>query len=100
MKDIGIQQQVPILTGKEMEPGAAKTDQETSFPDFLKNAIHNVDTMQKEASKAAEDLAVGRTENIHETMIALEKADLSFKMMMQVRNKLVRAYEEVMRMQV
>jgi flagellar hook-basal body complex protein FliE len=41
----------------------------------------------------------GQTANLHETMIALEKADVSFQLMLQVRNKIVGAYEEIMRMQ-
>ena len=56
--------------------------------------------LQKEAEKAASDLAVGEKKNIHETMIALEKADISFKLMMKVRDKIVKAYEEIMKMPV
>ncbi len=42
----------------------------------------------------------GETQDLHTTMIAVQKADLSFQMMMQVRNKIVQAYQEIMRMQV
>jgi flagellar hook-basal body complex protein FliE len=42
----------------------------------------------------------GRTKNIHETMLQLQKADLSLKTMMQVRNKVLEAYKEIMKMQV
>jgi flagellar hook-basal body complex protein FliE len=44
-------------------------------------------------------LVKGETKNIHETMIAIEKANVSFNMMIQVRNKLLSAYQEIMRMQ-
>ncbi len=71
-----------------------------SFIDTLKESIDKVNEIQKTADGAVEDLAVGNTQNIHSTMIAMEKADLSFQLMMQVRNKLVSAYEEIMRMQV
>jgi len=57
-------------------------------------------TMQKEADKAIEDFATGKTRNIHETMIAVNKADLAFRLTMQVRNKIVEAYQEVMRTQI
>ena len=43
---------------------------------------------------------VGKSKNIHETMIALNKADIAFRMTLQVRNKLVEAYQEIIRMQV
>jgi flagellar hook-basal body complex protein FliE len=56
--------------------------------------------MQKEADKAIEDFATGKTRNIHETMIAVNKADLAFRLTMQVRNKIVEAYQEVMRTQI
>lgn len=73
---------------------------DASFGDLLKESIDNVNKAQLEADKAMESLAKGETKNIHETMIAIEKANLSFNMMVQVRNKLINAYEEIMRMQV
>lgn len=45
-------------------------------------------------------LAVGDEKNVHETMLAIEKADLSFRLLLQVRNKLLGAYQEIMRLQV
>jgi flagellar hook-basal body complex protein FliE len=47
-----------------------------------------------------QELATGKSNNIHETMIAAEKADLSLRLMVQVRNKIIEAYQEVMKMQV
>jgi flagellar hook-basal body complex protein FliE len=49
---------------------------------------------------AIKELVAGRTKNIHETMLAIERADTSLKLMMQVRNKVLDAYREIMRMQV
>ncbi len=72
---------------------------EKSFSIQLKEAIQKVDGLQKEADKAASELAVGGTKNIHDTMIALEKANLSLQLMLQVKDKIVSAYETVMRMQ-
>ena len=71
-----------------------------SFADFLKGSVEKVNTMQKEADQAVQDLLVGKDQNIHQVMIAVEKANLSLNMMMQVRNKLMNAYEEIMRTQV
>lgn len=71
-----------------------------SFSDTLKEAIGTVNELQKNADTAAQNLATGRTDNIAEVMIATEKADLALRLMMQVRNKMIDAYQEVMKMQV
>ncbi len=73
---------------------------DSGFVDMLKDSIAKVNTLQSEAGKSTESLVMGETKNIHETMIAIEKANVSFNMMIQVRNKLLSAYEEIMRMQI
>ncbi len=70
-----------------------------SFGDVLKESINKVDSIQKEADHAIQEMVSG-SGDIHNAMIALEQANISFQMMMQVRNKIVSAYEEVMRTQV
>ena len=82
---------------------AKKTIQETaktSFGDVLKDSIKKVGELDKEASQEVEKLVKMESGDIHNTMIAIEKADLSFQMMMQIRNKIISAYEEIMRIQV
>ena len=71
-----------------------------NFLNMLKSSIEDVNTEQNDAEKSVRELAVGQRKNIHETMIALEKAEVSFKMMSQVRNKIIEAYREIMRMNV
>ena len=71
-----------------------------SFADYLKAQIKDVNHTQVEANEAVTAMVTGRSHNIHETMIALDKADVSFRMLMKVRNKAVEAYQEVMRMQI
>ena len=73
---------------------------DTGFSKMLDESINHVNKDQLEANAAVKDLVAGRTKNIHEALLALEKADLSMKLMMQVRNKALEAYKEVMRMQV
>ncbi len=70
------------------------------FVDSLKSAIGNVNDAQMEAGRAVDALMTGETQDIHRTMVALQQADVSFQLMMQVRNKLVTAYEEIQRMQI
>jgi len=71
-----------------------------SFGEMLKNSFEQVDTDQQKADAAVKSLLSGRSDEIHQAMIALEKADLSFRFLMQVRNKIIAAYETIMRMQV
>lgn len=71
-----------------------------SFIDHLSNGIKEVNSMQKSASEKAVNLATGKEKNIHETMLAATHAGLNFNLMVQVRNKVLEAYQEVMRMPV
>jgi flagellar hook-basal body complex protein FliE len=70
------------------------------FSDVLKNAVESVNSMQHEAGRLEDAVAKGENVNIHQAVIAGEKAGLSFQLLMQVRNKMLEAYQEVMRMQV
>jgi flagellar hook-basal body complex protein FliE len=70
------------------------------FMSTLKDAIAKTNEVQLQATEAVEKLVTGETQNVHQTMIALQKADVSFQMMMQIRNKIVSAYEEIQRMQI
>ena len=88
----------PIL---DVAPGgSAGTSGALGFMDSLKSAIGKVNDTQLEAGRAVGALMTGETQDLHTTLIAVQKADLSFQMMMQVRNKIVQAYQEIMRMQV
>lgn len=71
-----------------------------SFADTLTEAINNVNELHKASDKGIQNLATGKTDNIAEVMIASEKADIALKLMVQVRNKIIDAYQEVMKMQV
>lgn len=71
-----------------------------SFSDYLKNAIKQVDELEKQSRAVAEDFAAGKTDNIHEVMIAAQKADIAIQFTLQIRNKILDAYNEIMRMQI
>jgi flagellar hook-basal body complex protein FliE len=65
------------------------------FKNILLEAIDQVNSMQGEANQAVEQLITGGDVNPAEVLTSLQKADISFRMMMQIRNKLVQAYQEV-----
>ena len=83
--------------GLQTSTSAAK---DVTFGAMLENSLENVNLMQHQADDAIKELVAGRSKNIHETMLTIERADTSLKMAMQVRNKILEAYREIMRMQV
>ena len=83
-----------ILPGQS--PGAAQPPKgSASFQDFLLESIREVNSMQQDADRAVEKLVTGGDVNPAEVLTAVQKADLAFRLMIQVRNKMVQAYEEV-----
>ncbi|HEN21118.1 MAG: flagellar hook-basal body complex protein FliE [Deltaproteobacteria bacterium] len=100
MKEITLQTDLKALFDSQIKEKPVQLEGGKSFSEMLKNSIGEVNRLQEEADVAVKDLAAGKGKDIHETMIALEKASVSFQMMMQVRNKIIGAYEEIMRMQV
>ncbi|MCX7628163.1 MAG: flagellar hook-basal body complex protein FliE [Methylophilaceae bacterium] len=72
-----------------------------NFADVLKDALEQVNSAELAAEKKAEDFQMGKPDaNLQEVMVSLQKANLSFQTMVQVRNKLVAAYQDIMNMQV
>jgi flagellar hook-basal body complex protein FliE len=71
-----------------------------AFGDILKDAISTTNELLKQSDQEIQKYMAGESQDLHNTVIAVQKADLSFQMMMQVRNKIVQAYQEIMRMQV
>jgi len=71
-----------------------------SFGQLLERMVDQTNQAQVQSDEAVKELVAGRSKNIHETMLTIEKADTSLKLMMQVRNKVLDAYREIMRMQV
>lgn len=91
-----------LTNAVQPNPGAAGPERSTGqgFADTLKQAVDQVNRQQQTADRAIAELSTGRQADIHGTMIAMEKASLSFQLLMQVRNKVIGAYETVMRMNV
>jgi flagellar hook-basal body complex protein FliE len=88
------------LRNSEINKEAGATGDVQSFADTLKSAVNSVNELSHEANKQIQKLATGETKNIPEVMIAAEKSSVAFKLMLQVRNKIIDAYQEVMKMQV
>lgn len=83
--------------------GAAETSASSSpsgFGDAIKSVVESLDRSQKSSEVEIARAVTGESPDLHQTIIALQTADLHFQFALQVRNKLIGAYEEIMRMQV
>jgi flagellar hook-basal body complex protein FliE len=85
---------VPDLVGSSPKAAGA------SFEDALKEAFRGVDALQKTANASTESLLRGESEDLHKVALDHQRASLSFDLFLQMRNKAVTAYQEIMRMQV
>ncbi|MEW6258640.1 MAG: flagellar hook-basal body complex protein FliE [Thermodesulfobacteriota bacterium] len=100
MKTIGLSSNIQPLTYSRPLVQQTSASEPLAFSDMLKSSIETVNRQQIVADDAVKNLATGRDKDIHHTMIEMEKASVSLQMMMQVRNKMIDAYQEIMRMSV
>ena len=90
----------PSRFERQMPAGSPSSSSASpSFWDTLKDTLSQVQTVQSEADQKITDLVTGKGEDIHSAMTAVEKADLSFQLVMQVRNKIIQAYQQVAQIQ-
>ncbi|MCL5096637.1 MAG: flagellar hook-basal body complex protein FliE, partial [Candidatus Omnitrophica bacterium] len=84
------------------KPGSAVevNPSSTQFSDLLGKMVEEVNARQSTASQAVRDLQSGQSVSLHQAMIAIEEASISFQLMVEVRNKLLESYQELMRMQI
>ncbi len=90
---------LPNLQQAGVTPGTSSDDAGADFGSTLKTAINQVEQIHTDAEQQVSQLLKGDRSDVHNVMIAVEKADIAFQLMMQVRNKIVSAYQEVSRMQ-
>jgi flagellar hook-basal body complex protein FliE len=82
----------------QTRPESAGAADGSSFKDVLHNSINEVNRLQQEATQATEDLVAGRTQDVGQVLAASQKAEVAFQMLMEIRNKLVTAYDELRQM--
>jgi flagellar hook-basal body complex protein FliE len=101
MNDMLIKNGDFMTTGlNSVKPAGESQVEGKGFSHLLKDAIEDINKLQTNADEAISKVQLDNTASIHEAMIALEQANISFRAMMQVRNKILDAYQEVMRTQV
>lgn len=94
-----VKQLVPNSIGLNGIDEQSKTP-EISFGEYLNSALMKVSNLEDQSNQLKEDFALGKTDNIPEVLIAGEKANVALQFTMQVRNKILDAYSEIMRMQI
>ncbi len=86
---------------KQPQAGQSEvTKSAKAFGDIIKDMVLETDAAQKNGDLAVANLQSGKAEHLHEVMISVEEAEISLKMLVQMRNKALTAYEEIMRMQI
>lgn len=92
--------QISGLITSQTKPSPQQSSALESFEHIFSSAVNNLTQKESKAGQAVASLAAGEDVELHQVMLATEEAGISFQLAMQVRNKLVEAYQEVMRMQV
>ncbi len=90
----------PIVPQGIQSPTSQPEPGKASFSELLGGIVSDVNQMQQTAAHSTDKLLAGELEDVHQVVVAMEEAQTSFKLLMEVRNKMVDAYREVMRMQV
>jgi flagellar hook-basal body complex protein FliE len=88
-----------VANSKRSQIDGALKDSQVSFGETLHQAMKDVNHLQQEAGKAVQQMVSGESTDLHDVMIAVEKAKTSFELLMEVRNKTLEVYREIMRMQ-
>jgi flagellar hook-basal body complex protein FliE len=78
----------------------AESPETEKFSDFLSRAIGSVDDLSRESDRLAVDLALGKPVELHQVMLAASKAQIAMELFIELRNKLIEAYQEISRMQI
>jgi flagellar hook-basal body complex protein FliE len=98
---------IPPISGSSPHldsPGVASilrgTDEPGPFARLIRGVLASANAQEAQADRAVQDFALGKTENVHDVMLAVAKADITFRLLLEIRNRLTEALQEIMRMQV
>lgn len=87
------------ISGLQPLKPVEQTDKSGAFENVLEGTIKTLESMHSDASDAVQKFLTGENEELHTTVLAVQKAEVAFDLGLQVRNKVVSAYQEIMRMQ-
>jgi flagellar hook-basal body complex protein FliE len=100
-----LQGQTPFIQiGNASSPGltpkATEAKSDLPFADLVKSMVQQTNAQQVSTKDSVEQLITGETDSIHDVVLTASRADMAFRLMMEIRNRLIASYQEVMRMQV
>src|SRR5438874_13481555 len=90
----------PVTREASLPSAAGASGADGAFPRVLQQMLDGAAQNHAGAEAAVQDLALGRTDNLHTVMLQMAQADLSFRLVLEIRNRLTKAYQEIMKMQV
>lgn len=90
----------PVMSSATIHIGQNQAVENKKFSEYFNEALSNVNELQLKGQQASIDMAAGKVKDISQVVVATEKANIALQLTMQVRNKVIDAYQEVMRMQV
>ncbi|MDP4551462.1 flagellar hook-basal body complex protein FliE [Alkalihalobacillus macyae] len=97
MNTISALQQLPAL--QQQKPAVSSGEATADFGQMLQDAIKQVNSNQVQSEQMTNKLVTGEVQDVHEVMLAAQKASLSLNLTVEVRNKVIESYQEIMRMQ-
>jgi len=100
MNDLSISNLQSILPQLDNASNTQVAGNTASFGNYVKRMLKETNDQKLDADKAIEDLVTGENQDVHNTMIAMQKAEISFELIMQIRNKLISAYDEIRKMSI
>lgn len=100
MNDLTISNLQTILPEIDVTKKQTPEADASPFSDYVKQSLADVNRQMLNADQAIDDLVTGKNQDIHNTMISMQKAEISFEMVMQIRNKLMSAYDEIRKMSI
>ena len=100
IQDIKIQNPIQPMIRPDFTAEPTQQSDSSSFGNVLQQSIDQINRLQLEADAKVNDLVAGKLTDIHQTMIAVEKASVSFELLMQIRNKVIAAYDKLLDTQV
>ena len=83
-----------------LSPSAAPAAPQSVFSRVINQYLGGAGMQQAQANQAVQDLAVGRTDSLHNVLVEVAKADIAFRLVLEIRNRLTDAYQSIMQMQV
>lgn len=95
---VGLNGTMPVVCSPEMMTGLPPVSNGGLFGNVVERFVADTNAQQLAADQSVQRLATGQSDSVHETMLALAKADLSLRVFVEVRNKVIDAYQEIMRM--